>query len=38
VCLWPNTGGYIGKATVNCEPTSKHKILAGNAVRVFNLN
>lgn len=38
VCLWPNTAEYIEKATVNCDPISKQKILAGNAVRIFNLN
>lgn len=37
VGLWPNTGDFIAKATVNCDPVSKHKILAGNAVRIFNL-
>jgi predicted TIM-barrel fold metal-dependent hydrolase len=38
VCLWPNSASYIEKATVNVDPPSKRKILAGNAVRVFGLN
>ena len=38
VCLWPDTKGYIERSAVNCDPVSKAKILAGNAVRVFNLN
>jgi len=38
ICLWPNTQEDIERSTVNVDPVSKHKILAGNAVRVFNLN
>jgi predicted TIM-barrel fold metal-dependent hydrolase len=38
ICLWPNTRDYIEKSTVNCDPVSKQKILAGNAVKLFNLN
>ena len=38
ICLWPDTQDDIARATVNCAPEAKHKILAGNAVRVFNLN
>jgi predicted TIM-barrel fold metal-dependent hydrolase len=38
VCLWPDTPGYIDKSTVNCDPVSKAKILAGNVVRIFDLN
>lgn len=38
VCLWPDTASYIEKSTVNVDPVSKKKILADNAVRVFNLN
>lgn len=37
VCLWPNSGDYIEKATVNVDPVSKAKILSGNAVKLFNL-
>ena len=38
ICLWPNTQDDIARSTVNCDPVSKQKILAGNAVKVFNLN
>ena len=38
ICLWPNTLDDIARATVNCDPVSKQKIMAGNAVRVFNLD
>jgi len=38
ICLWPNTQDDIARATANCDPVSKQKILAGNAVKVFNLN
>ncbi|MGB8365954.1 MAG: amidohydrolase family protein [Rhizomicrobium sp.] len=38
ICLWPGTAGYIERTAANCNPASKHKILAGNAVRIFNLN
>ena len=37
-CLWPDTQGYIDDLTKNVDPVAKHKILAGNAARVFNLN
>ena len=36
-CLWPDTPDYIAKATANCDPVAKQKILAGNAMRIFNL-
>lgn len=38
VCLWPNTQKYIAESTVNVAPEAKQKILAGNAVKLFNLN
>jgi predicted TIM-barrel fold metal-dependent hydrolase len=38
VCLWPNSADYIEKATVNVDPVSKTKILAGNSVQVFGLD
>jgi predicted TIM-barrel fold metal-dependent hydrolase len=38
ICLWPDTQQDIARATVNCAPEARQKILAGNAVRVFNLN
>jgi predicted TIM-barrel fold metal-dependent hydrolase len=38
VCLWPNTSEYIERATANCDPVAKQKILSGNAARIFNLN
>ena len=37
ICLWPDTAGHISRATANCAATSRQKILAGNAVRIFNL-
>jgi predicted TIM-barrel fold metal-dependent hydrolase len=37
ICLWPNTRKYIEESTANVDPVSKHKILAGNAVKLFNL-
>jgi predicted TIM-barrel fold metal-dependent hydrolase len=37
VCLWPDTAGAIEKSTPNVAPEAKAKILAGNAVAVFNL-
>jgi len=38
ICLWPNTLEHIERAAVNCDPVSKQKILAGNAIKLFNLN
>ncbi|MGE3690894.1 MAG: amidohydrolase family protein [Novosphingobium sp.] len=38
ICLWPNTQDDIARSTIGCDPVSKAKILAGNAVKVFNLN
>jgi len=38
ICLWPNTPDDIARSTVNCPEDAKQKILAGNAVRVFNLD
>ena len=38
VCLWPNSADYIARSTVNVDAVSKAKVLAGNAVRIFNLN
>ncbi|MDR2857237.1 MAG: amidohydrolase [Novosphingobium sp.] len=38
VCLWPNTRKYIDDVTMNVAPDAKHKILAGNAVKLFNLD
>ena len=38
ICLWPDTKGYIEASAVNCPPEAKAKILAGNAVKLFNLN
>jgi predicted TIM-barrel fold metal-dependent hydrolase len=37
ICLWPDTRGYIEKAAAGCDPVSRQKILAGNAVKLFNL-
>jgi predicted TIM-barrel fold metal-dependent hydrolase len=38
ICLWPNTQNYIEQSTANVDPVAKQKILAGNAVKLFNLN
>jgi len=37
VALWPNSAKHIERVTKNVDPVSKQKILAGNAVKVFNL-
>jgi predicted TIM-barrel fold metal-dependent hydrolase len=37
ICLWPNTADDIARSTVNCPAEAKQKILAGNAVKLFNL-
>jgi predicted TIM-barrel fold metal-dependent hydrolase len=38
ICLWPDTQDAIARSTTGCDAASKQKILAGNAVKVFNLN
>jgi predicted TIM-barrel fold metal-dependent hydrolase len=38
VCLWPGSAGHIERVTKNVDPVSKEKILAGNAIRVYDLN
>ncbi|HEU0169314.1 MAG TPA: amidohydrolase family protein [Chloroflexota bacterium] len=37
ITLWPKSAEYIEKLTKGMEPALKHKLLAGNCVRVFNL-
>ena len=37
-CLWPDTQETIAELTKNVDPVAAEKVLAGNAVRVFNLN
>jgi predicted TIM-barrel fold metal-dependent hydrolase len=37
-CLWPDTAKYIDEVTKPLDPVAKHKILAGNAARIFHLN
>jgi predicted TIM-barrel fold metal-dependent hydrolase len=37
ISLWPKSQEFIPKLTEGMDPTTKHKLLAGNAVRVFNL-
>ena len=32
----PDTLGAIARSAVNCDPVSKAKILAGNAVKLFH--
>jgi predicted TIM-barrel fold metal-dependent hydrolase len=36
-CLWPDTKGHIERVAGKLDPVAKHKILAGNAARVFGL-
>ena len=36
-CPWPNTADDIARSTANCPAEAKQKILAGNAVKLFNL-
>jgi predicted TIM-barrel fold metal-dependent hydrolase len=38
LCLWPNSADHIQRLTKDMDPAAKEKILAGNAVNVFNLN
>ena len=37
ITLWPDSQSFIPKLTVGMDEGLKHKLLAGNAVRVFNL-
>jgi predicted TIM-barrel fold metal-dependent hydrolase len=37
-CLWPDTAGFIEQCAGKVEPVAKEKVLAGNAVRAFELN
>ena len=37
ITLWPDSQTFIPKLTDGMEQALKHKLLAGNAVRVFNL-
>lgn len=37
LCLWPNSASHIDRLTKNLAPLAKQKILAGNAVQLFNL-
>lgn len=38
LCLWPGSAGHIERLTKDLDPLAKDKILAGNAVNIFNLN
>ncbi|MBV9579159.1 MAG: amidohydrolase family protein [Chloroflexi bacterium] len=38
ITLWPDSQEFIGKLTDGMDAELKHDLLAGNAVRVFNLN
>jgi predicted TIM-barrel fold metal-dependent hydrolase len=38
LCLWPNSNEHIERLTKGMDPVAKDKILARNAVNVFNLN
>jgi predicted TIM-barrel fold metal-dependent hydrolase len=38
ICLWPGSAKHIERVTKNVDPTSKSKILADNAIRVYGLN
>lgn len=35
--LWPDSAGHIARVTGNVDSIAKEKILAGNAMKVFNL-
>jgi len=37
ICLWPDTRDKIAPAAAGCDPASRQKIMAGNAVKLFNL-
>jgi predicted TIM-barrel fold metal-dependent hydrolase len=37
VTLWPHAQKYIAELTAGMDTTTKHKVLAGNAARVFGL-
>jgi predicted TIM-barrel fold metal-dependent hydrolase len=37
VTLWPNSQKYIADLTGGLSPEATHSVLAGNAVRVYNL-
>jgi predicted TIM-barrel fold metal-dependent hydrolase len=37
ITLWPNSKDFIAKLTQGLDETTRHKVLAGNAVRIFNL-
>jgi predicted TIM-barrel fold metal-dependent hydrolase len=36
--LWPNSQKIIAEMTQGMDPNTKHDILAGNAIRAYNLN
>jgi hypothetical protein len=37
ITLWPKSQEFIPKLTAGMDSETKHKLLAGNAVRIFNL-
>ena len=38
ITLWPDSQEFIPKLTAGMDEPLKHKLLAGNAMRVFNLS
>jgi predicted TIM-barrel fold metal-dependent hydrolase len=38
ICLWPDTQGHIDRVASKIDPAARAKILAGNAVKLFNLD
>jgi predicted TIM-barrel fold metal-dependent hydrolase len=37
VSLWPNSRKFIAELTQGYDAAAKHKVLAGNAARIFGL-
>jgi predicted TIM-barrel fold metal-dependent hydrolase len=37
VCLWPESRQHIARLTAGMDPATKHKVLAGNAIRLYGL-
>jgi predicted TIM-barrel fold metal-dependent hydrolase len=37
ITLWPKSGEFIARLTAGLDDATKYKLLAGNAVRIFNL-
>jgi predicted TIM-barrel fold metal-dependent hydrolase len=37
VCLWPQSQDHIARLTVGMTDADRHKVLAGNAERVYGI-